>query len=216
MEILSENSEKFDVVLVQLMKAKAAMGSIVIKDAKNPFHKSNYATLGAHLELSENVLSSHGLLMRHAPNLIDGKPVLVATLHHPESGQWLKSYLPLLNPKEDSQGYGASLTYMRRYSINAMLGLSAEDDDGESACIRGKALAPVTDTVEKVGKNEIAALNSLFMQLDENSKKSFNKWIKEAFNADTPDKIPKGSFANCMVNLNAKIKYLEDLNKRVA
>ena len=54
------------------------------------------------------------------------------------------------------------------------------------------------------------------MQLDENSKKAFNKWIKEAFNADTPDKIPKGSFANCMVNLNAKIKYLEDLNKRVA
>src|SRR5271170_1615078 len=131
--ILPEISAKSDVILAQLMKAKSEMGSSVKKDATNPFHKSTYASLGAHLELSEIVLAKYGLLMLHTPNMINNQHILIATLHHPESGQWLKSYLPLSNPKEDSQGVGASLTYMRRYSINSMLGLNAEDDDGETA-----------------------------------------------------------------------------------
>lgn len=216
MEILNQNSEKFEIISIQLMKAKSEMGSIVLKDSANPFHKSKYASLGAHLELSEAILAKHGLLFTHAPNLIDGKPVLVATLHHPESGQWLKSYLPLLNPKEDSQGYGASLTYMRRYSINSMLGLSAEDDDGESACIRNKPAGTPPSVKEKIGKAEIVAITTLLCDLDKESNKSFLEWIKKEFEAPSVQDIPKVCFENCMVTLNAKIKYLRDKNRVAA
>ena len=37
--LLQEMSEKFDVIIKQLMLAKKEMGSTVKKDAKNPFHK---------------------------------------------------------------------------------------------------------------------------------------------------------------------------------
>jgi hypothetical protein len=224
--LLPEISEKSDVVLAQLMKAKAEMGSAVKKDAANPFHKSKYASLGAHLELSEAVLYRHGLLMLHTPNMISNQNVLLATLHHPESGQWIRSYLPLHNPKSDSQGVGASLTYMRRYSINSMLGLNAEDDDGETAAGRGKytkqepkenSTPPSTPedqtAVEKVGKAEIIALTSLTQNLDEVSQKSFLDWIKKNFNAQSIQDIPKACFEKCVASIHAKIKYMNDKNK---
>jgi len=226
--ILPESSEKAEIVLGQLMKAKSEMGSAVKKDANNPFHKSKYASLGAHLDLSESVLFKHGLLMLHTPNMINGQHFLVASLHHPESGQWIKSYLPLLNAKGDCQGVGASISYMRRYSINSMLGLNAEDDDGETASGRGKHQEkengknpppPVQrqDTSqEKIGKTEIIALNTLLDSLDDDNKKSFLKSIKENLNAPTVADIPKNCFEKCMVSLNAKIKLLKDQEKVVA
>lgn len=136
--LMPEMSPKFDQVLKNVMLAKKEMGSAVKKDATNPFHKSKYASLGAHLELCEGALDKHGLILMQTINGSQDKPLLIASLCHVESGQWIKSYLPLPNPKNDSQGLGASITYMRRYSISSMLGLNAEDDDGETASGRGK------------------------------------------------------------------------------
>jgi len=137
--LMPEMSEKADLVIKSLVLAKREMGSSVKKDSTNPFHKSRYASLAAHLELCEETLDKHGLILLHTGNGSHDKPLLIATLYHVESGQWIKSYLPLPNPKADSQGLGASITYMRRYSINSLLALTAEDDDGETAAGRGKA-----------------------------------------------------------------------------
>lgn len=130
-------SEKNDIVLSKLMTAKQQIGTVK-KDSKNPFHKSNYASLNAYIDASEEHLIENGLILVQAGNGSFSEPIIVATLIHPESGQWLKSYLPILNPKSDSQGLGASVTYMRRYSIATLLGLVSEDDDGETAVGRGK------------------------------------------------------------------------------
>lgn len=136
-QLMPQMSENFDVVLSKLMKAKKEIGTVK-KDSKNPFHKSNYASLNAYIDASEEHLLENGLILVQAGNGSFSEPVIVATLVHPESGQWLKSYLPILNPKLDSQGLGASVTYMRRYSIATLLGLVSEDDDGETASGRGK------------------------------------------------------------------------------
>ncbi len=135
--LMPEMSDKCDIVLSKLMKAKQGIGTVK-KDSKNPFHKSNYASLNAYIDASEEHLIENGLILVQAGNGSFSEPIIVATLIHPESGQWLKSYLPILNPKLDSQGLGASVTYMRRYSIATLLGLVSEDDDGETAVGRGK------------------------------------------------------------------------------
>lgn len=134
---MPQMSEKTDIVLDRLMKAKQQIGTVK-KDSKNPFHKSNYASLNAYIDASEEHLIQNGLILVQAGNGSFSEPIIVATLMHPESGQWIKSYLPILNPKQDSQGLGASVTYMRRYSIATLLGLVSEDDDGETASGRGK------------------------------------------------------------------------------
>lgn len=225
-QILPQISEKSDVILAQVMKAKADMGSAVKKDSTNPFHKSKYASIGAHLDLCEPVLLKHGLLMLPTGNIINNEHVLVTTLHHLESGQWLKTYLPLPNPKADSQGVGAALTYMRRYAINSLFSLNAEDDDGETASGRGKydkqkekenkAAAEEEKEpapVERIGRTEVLSLTTLIQSLDEGSKKSFLGWISKDFNASSVQDIPQTGFQKCMASLNAKIKYLKDQEK---
>lgn len=237
LNLLPEYSEKHDVILDRIMKAKSDMGTAVKKDSENPFHKSKYASLGAHLDLCEPVLLKHGLLMLPKVNVLNNQFILIATLHHVESGQWAKSYLPLLNPKNDSQGVGASLTYMRRYAINSFFSLNAEDDDGETASGRGKydkqaaktAKAEKEDknnnaqqqqqqekpaAVERVGKAEIVALTGLVQKLDEENNQRFLAWIKKHYNANCLQEIPRSCFDKCMISINAQIKYINDKNKQ--
>ena len=153
-KLLPQMSEKFDIVLSKLMKAKQEIGTVK-KDSKNPFHKSNYASLNAYIDASEAHLIENGLILIQAGNGSFSEPIIVATLIHPESGQWLKSYLPILNTKQDSQGLGASVTYMRRYSIATLLGLVSEDDDGETACGRGKSESKKKSTEKTEEQNKM-------------------------------------------------------------
>lgn len=224
---LPEYSDKFDIVLTQLMKAKNEMGSAVKKDSANPFHKSKYASLGAHLELSESILFKHGLLLMHSPNIIDGNAVLIATLHHPESGQWTKSYLQLPNPKNDSQGLGSSITYMRRYSINAMLGLNAEDDDGEKSTKRNidnnanektlekpieksaeKSVEKVTSIKnnEKISKQEVIRLENLETALPGDLKVRFKAWLLKDYKTDRFENIKTADFTTILGSYERAIK----------
>lgn len=176
-----EMSEKFDIVLSKLMKAKQAIGTVK-KDSKNPFHKSNYASLNAYIDASEDHLLENGLILIQAGNGSFSEPIIVATLMHIESGQWIKSYLPILNPKLDSQGLGASVTYMRRYSIATLLGLVSEDDDGETAVGRGKyeqqKKKAVPEISEEDKKKEEENLKNLLKMFDKEDQYLVMEYMK--------------------------------------
>ena len=214
--LMPEMSDKFDVVMRNLMLAKKEMGSSVKKDASNPFHKSRYASLGAHLELCESTLDKYGLIMLQTVNGTHEKAMLVATLCHAESGQWIKSYLPLPNPKGDSQGLGASITYMRRYSINSMLGLNAEDDDGESACIRPKAEAKnaapnpsTTPQTKTLAPQQVEILRSLEKKLDNTCRAKINTWLNSAYKTEIHTNLPQDCFTKVLGAYENAVKYME-------
>jgi hypothetical protein len=174
-------SEQFDIVLSKLMKAKQEIGTVK-KDSKNPFHKSNYASLNAYIDASEAHLIENGLILVQAGNGSFSEPIIVATLIHPESGQWLKSYLPILNTKQDSQGLGASVTYMRRYSIATLLGLVSEDDDGETASGRGKSdqkkKSPPVEKTEEQKQNDAESLRKILDMFDKEDQHLFLEYMK--------------------------------------
>lgn len=208
-----------------LSKAQGEMQA-AIKDKVNPFFKSYYADLGSIWDAARPVLSKYGLCIMQTTELAADRNqvIMVTTLAH-TSGQWMKSYLPLNPSKNDNQGMGAAITYLRRYSLSAIVGVVCdEDDDGETAAGRGKtqntqqppaqnSQPPVAAPIERVGKTEIIALTTLIQNLDEESNKSFLDWIKKNFNAQSIQDIPKVCFEKCMVSLNAKIKYLKDQEK---
>jgi hypothetical protein len=190
----------------------------------NPFFKSSYADLGSVWDAARPVLSKYGLCIMQTTELAADRNqvIMVTTLAH-TSGQWMKSYLPLNPTKNDSQGMGAAITYLRRYSLSAIVGVVCdEDDDGETAMGRGKTQnnqqqPPAQNNqppaqpqaIEKVGRAEIIALTTLIQNLDEESNKSFLDWISKNFNAKSIQDIPKACYEKCMVSLNAKIKYLK-------
>jgi len=226
-------SEIINELAAALSKAQGEMQA-AIKDKVNPFFKSSYADLGSVWDAARPVLSKYGLCIMQTTELAPDRNqvIMVTTLAH-TSGQWVKSFLPLNPAKNDSQGMGAAITYLRRYSLSAIVGVVCdEDDDGETASGRGKAQEQPKQNnqtpppppaqpkeqapVERIGKTEIIALTTLIQNLDEESNKSFRDWIKKSFNAESIQDIPKICFEKCMVSLNAKIKYLKDQEKAMA
>jgi ERF superfamily len=217
-------SENINELATALSKAQGEMQA-AIKDKVNPFYKSAYADLGSVWDAARPVLSKYGLCIMQTTEITADKTIMVTILAH-TSGQWVKSYLPLNPTKNDSQGMGAAITYLRRYSLSAIMGVVCdEDDDGETASGRGKNNTPAQTSaqatlnpvaVEKIGKAEVTALNDLLKSLDADANSSFFEMINKHFNARTIHEIPKECFDRCMRSLNTKIKYLNDSNRVVA
>jgi ERF superfamily len=222
-------SEIINELAAALSKAQGEMQA-AIKDKVNPFFKSSYADLGSVWDAARPVLSKYGLCIMQTTELTPDRNqvVMVTTLAH-TSGQWVKSYLPLNPSKNDSQGMGAAITYLRRYSLSAIVGVVCDDDDdGETAVGRGKQYTQSSkqdkqpqepekqQVVEKVDTAQVTALTTLINSLDVDSKKSFHDWIKNTLYAESVKDIPKTCFEKCVGSLNAKIKYLKDKEKVMA
>jgi ERF superfamily len=115
-----------------------AQGSITgaLKESANPFFKSKYADLAACWDACRKALSENGLAVIQTPEVGNGYVTIVTLLAH-ESGEWIRSWLPM-RPKDFSpQAVGSTMTYARRYALAAMVGLAQVDDDAESAQQRG-------------------------------------------------------------------------------
>lgn len=129
MTLMSEN-------INELMSALAkAQGKIqpAFKDKANPFFKSSYADLASVWSACREALSENGLaIVQTVVTNADKAMNLVTTLGH-SSGQWMKSEMPIISQKLDPQSLGSAITYYRRYTLAAMVGVAPEEDDGEAA-----------------------------------------------------------------------------------
>jgi hypothetical protein len=104
----------------------------VIKDANNPFFKSKYADLAGVIDATGEALSKNGLALIQSPGRMIGGHLFLTSLLAHSSGQWIKDELELPISKFDAQGAGAAITYARRYAYQALVGVAAEDEDGNS------------------------------------------------------------------------------------
>lgn len=108
------------------------------KSSDNPFFKSKYADLSEVISASRPALTKNGLsVVQVMVPGESGRTILVTTLLH-VSGQWVRSYYPILPVKSDPQGVGSAITYARRYSYAALVGVAQEDDDAEGAMARNQ------------------------------------------------------------------------------
>jgi hypothetical protein len=113
----------------------AAQGEMpaVDKDGTNPHFKSRFTTLGNLISKVRPVLNKNGLALIQAPSIVEGIPCLHTTILH-ESGESMEFDAPLSAAKNDPQGQGSAITYMRRYALASALAIAdQEDDDGNAA-----------------------------------------------------------------------------------
>lgn len=116
-----------------LLRAQTKMVDAV-KDSKNPFFKSNFADLNSVREACTPSLHKEGILLSQPVIQKDGKSYLRTLLIHAESGEYLGSDVELLCAKQnDPQAMGSSISYARRYGLQALVSLGAIDDDGNSS-----------------------------------------------------------------------------------
>jgi hypothetical protein len=124
----------------KLFEAKKEIGKIS-KDAKNPFFKSNYLSLNGLIDAVEEVLVKHDLLLLQP--IEDGK--VKTQIFDIEEGRTsiLQSAMDLPNIT-DPQKLGSAITYYRRYTLQSLLGLQAEDDDGNLAAKKKPVVKELT------------------------------------------------------------------------
>lgn len=123
--------------IAELAKALASFQSEVkqpLKDKANPFFKSKYVPLENVVEAITHIAPKHGLSFIQYPVNQDTKVGIVTILMH-SSGEFIETEPVFAKPaKDDAQATGSVITYLKRYSLSAVFGITSdEDDDGNSA-----------------------------------------------------------------------------------
>lgn len=113
------------------------------KTANNPHYKSKYAPLEEIIRVIKPALAKNGLSYFQTTST-EGTNIVVTTVLMHISGEYIEG-MPLSLPmgKTTAQSAGSSITYARRYSLCAMLGIAAEeDDDGNNASVETRSEQP--------------------------------------------------------------------------
>ncbi len=156
-------SDQIDLLATALVKAQAAMKPASMNKI-NPHFKSKYADLASVIESVRKPLTDNGLSFTQsikfwgeANGEASGVYLVTRILH--TSGQWISSDYPL-PMNATPQQMGSALTYARRYSLSAITGTAAdEDDDGDKAEVQAKKIPapdPTYSDGKKVAPHEIA------------------------------------------------------------
>lgn len=116
-----------------MAKAQSQLG-VALKNANNPFFKSKYAPLEEVWKACRKALTDNGIAVLQFPiHSDDGRLHLETMLCH-SSGESISRTFSTPVKDQTPQGYGSAITYLRRFSLAATVGVVAdEDDDGATA-----------------------------------------------------------------------------------
>ena len=154
------------------------------KNATNPAFRSKYANLEGVIDAVKPALNSHGIafLQTGSPST-PGMLTLTTRLIH-SSGEWMEDTAECSLSKNDPQGFGSAMTYLRRYNIASICGITQEDDDGNAASqpstsfSQSRAQSREPSLVDQV----CDALNSMPEQMQD----GWGAWMETALNCSNP------------------------------
>lgn len=119
-------------IALAFLKAQSEMSNPK-KGSANPFFKSKYADLNSVREAVLPVLNEHGISVIQPMVFVDGKNFIKTILLH-ESGETIESFTEIVYSKtNDAQAQGSGITYARRYGLQSLVCVGADDDDGNAA-----------------------------------------------------------------------------------
>jgi hypothetical protein len=150
-----QRSELINELAAALAKAQSEM-STATTSSDNPYFKTKYADLTAIVNASRPALTKNGLAVVQQIVLSDDGSQVLSTVMTHSSGQWIESRMRIIPPKNDVQSIGSYITYLRRYSYAALVGVVAadEDDDGERVMDRIRSDLSKPNINSYRGKNQ--------------------------------------------------------------
>lgn len=150
--------------ITTIAKALAAVSADLrnpAMDATNPGFKSKFISLVGLIDSLRGPLHAHGIVvLQPVSSPVAGRVRVTTTLLH-SSGEWMSSTADLASGAT-AQSFGTAVSYLRRYTLQAMLGVSGDadaDDDGEAE--RLAALKPpIKRKAEAVPTSTLTTLTS--------------------------------------------------------
>lgn len=136
---MSSRSSEINELAAALAKAQLKISGAA-KDSTNPHFKSSYADLASVWEACHTALNENGIAIVQTLDTAGQTDPPTLFLYTPllhSSGQWISSEYRVQPMQNTPQGVGSALTYARRYSLMAIAGVAAydDDDDGNAASI---------------------------------------------------------------------------------
>ena len=123
--------------IATISKALAAVSADLrnpASDATNHGFKSKFLSLVKLIDSLRAPLHAHGIIvLQPVSSPVAGRVRVTTTLLH-SSGEWMSSTADLASGAT-AQSFGTAVSYLRRYTLQAMLGVSGDadaDDDGEA------------------------------------------------------------------------------------
>ncbi|MET4003892.1 hypothetical protein ABIB48_002630 [Arthrobacter sp. UYCu511] len=121
----------------------------LVRSSNNDEYGSKYTPLHEVMTQALALLNKHKIGVLQPPTVIDGQAGLLTILVH-ESGVSYQSATKLALTKIDPQSHGSAITYLRRYALMAMLGLTSEEDDDDGNKASGVQLKPTEEQLDQI------------------------------------------------------------------
>ena len=188
-------SEQLNELFTALTKAQAEM-ECASKSKKNPFFKSKYADFAEYIKASRIALTNNNLCVMQRMTVEDGTSYLCSILGH-TSGQYVESKMKISPAKNDVQSMGSYITYIKRYSYAALVGVATEDDDAELAMSHYRQTTP--KRYESNSSSDIISKEQLEQLEDElKDNPELIKEILEKMGLKTLAQMPKAKFLHSL------------------
>ena len=123
----------------KLLNIQKKIGKIT-KDKTNPFFKSSYFDINSLLDQLLPLLHEEGLLLTQPLTTVgkEKRPALATIITDTEDDKILINSSIVLPDLTDPQKMGSIITYYRRYALQSLFALQAEDDDGNKGAEKEK------------------------------------------------------------------------------
>ena len=129
-----------DNIYLKLQKLQNQIGAIS-KDATNPFYKSKYFDINSLIKQLQPLLEKNKLVLLQPieSDYETNTEYVVTKLVCPDTEKIIESRKKL-STQSDPQKLGSEITYFRRYTLQSLLALQAEDDDANKAIKRNVSM----------------------------------------------------------------------------
>lgn len=168
-----EHSEHINELAGALAKAQGQMATAK-RNAKNPFLKSEYADLTAVWEAARNALTANELSIFQPADIDEQGAVTVTTLLGHSSGQWMSSILSMTPSAEKglsmAQVMGKIVSYLRRYGLMSLVGITVEGEDDDGSGAKGKVTPKRKPAPKRADRGQAEAMHWID---NENTRKAF-------------------------------------------
>lgn len=152
-----------------------------LKSSTNPHFRSRYADLSACVEAVIDALNDNGLGLIQMTHECNDGVIVETVLVHESGSQMTFGKLHLPSAKHDPQGFASALTYCRRNSLMAAMGIAPEDDDGNRASkpVEVRAVEVKAEAKEPAKKSRIGKTVYDIRTLSEEQQAPAAEYLKQ-------------------------------------
>jgi len=166
------------------------------KDSTNPHFKSKYADLTSVREACVPFLNKYGIAVLQ-PIIQSGDKQYIKTVLLHESGEEYSCLTEIIHAQNTAQAHGSGITYARRYGLQSLVCIGADDDDGNEA---SKGEKPkIEKQIEAINSDQGIKIENLCKQ-----KGIDIKIICRAYNINSIIDLPNSKFLQVINGLNIK------------